>query len=320
MIDAGEPTLGALRALREVARSGSIASAAAALGVTQQAASAQLRGLERRVGMPLLVRTPAGSAPTEAGTLVIGWSEEVLAAAARLDAGIRTLASGSTARLAIAASQTIAESLLPGWLVALRAAEESDAIQPTAIDLTVRNSRRVIELVRSGTHELGFVETPRLPTDLTAVPLRDDELVVVVAPAHPWASRRRPLGLEELAATPLVMREAGSGTRDALTERLAAHTPPLHAEPAAELGTSAAVRSAIAGNVAPGALSRLAVRDDLVLGRLVTVVVEGPALTRTLTAIWRPRSGRLTGGAQRLLTIARGPSPRHRDAVGRPSA
>ena len=63
------------------------------------------------------------------------------------------------------------------------------------------------------------------------------------------------------------MREAGSGTRDTLTDRLAAHDPPLAPAIAMELGTSAAVRSAIAAGVGPGVLSRLAVRDDLVLGR-----------------------------------------------------
>ena len=108
--------------------------------------------------------------------------------------------------------------------------------------------------------------------------LRDDEMLVVAAPGHPWARRRGPLPLAEIAATPLVMREAGSGTRDALTDHLAAHRPPLSARIAMELGTSAAVRSAIAEGVGPGVLSRLAVSDDLVLGRLVAVEVAGPPL------------------------------------------
>jgi DNA-binding transcriptional LysR family regulator len=53
-----------------------------------------------------------------------------------------------------------------------------------------------------------------------------------------------------------------------------------------ELGTSAAVRSAIAEGVGPGVLSRLAVRDDLVLGRLVAIEIAGPPLRRQLTAVW----------------------------------
>lgn len=300
------PDLDALRVLREVVRRGSIAAAAHQLGRTQQALSARMKTLEASVGAPLLIRSPAGSVPTPTGTLILSWAEEVLDAADRLEAGIRSLGASTVTPLTVAASQTIAESLLPGWLVHLRRTEDSAGLTPTAVDLTVANSTGVAELVRSGACELGFVETPRLPHDLTAQPIRTDELVVIVAPTHPWARRTRPLRLDELAATPLVMRESGSGTRDAFTDILAAQHPPLTARPVIELGTAAAVRSAIAAGIAPGVLSRLTVRDDLVLGRLVTVLVDGPPLYRQLTALHKPHPTRTSQTARRLLDIARG--------------
>jgi DNA-binding transcriptional LysR family regulator len=108
------------------------------------------------------------------------------------------------------------------------------------------------------------------------------------------------------------MREAGSGTRDTLTDHLAAQDPPLRPQVAMELGTSAAVRSAIAAGVGPGVLSRLAVRDDLVLGRLVAIEIEGPPLTRQLTAVWRPDHNPLPPEAVRLLATAGRPEPRGR--------
>jgi DNA-binding transcriptional LysR family regulator len=73
-----------------------------------------------------------------------------------------------------------------------------------------------------------------------------------------------------------------------------------------ELGTSAAVRSAIAEGVGPGVLSRLAVRDDLVLGRLVAIEVAGPPLRRPLTAVWRHDLDPLPPEAARLLAVAKG--------------
>jgi molybdate transport repressor ModE-like protein len=318
--------LGALRALREVGRHGSIAAAAAVLGVSQQALSARMRTLERATGVPLLARSPGGSHLTEQGSLLVGWAEDVLDAADRLEAGLRSIRSGVSHRLAIAASQTIAEHLVPHWLVELRSIEQAgieratagrpDAGQagtgqaaehaPTVVELTVANSTRVIDLVRDVKVRLGFIETPHLPTDLVTVHLRDDEMLVVTAPGHPWARRRRPLSLAELAETPLVMREAGSGTRVTLTDHLAAQHPPLSARIAMELGTSAAVRSAIAEGVGPGVLSRLAVRDDLVLGRLVAVEVAGPPLKRRLTAVWRPDLDPLPPEGARLLAVAQG--------------
>jgi DNA-binding transcriptional LysR family regulator len=310
--------LGALRALREVGRHGSIAAAAAVLGVSQQALSARMRTLERATGITLLARTPSGSHLTEQGRLIVGWAEDVLDAADRLEAGLRSTRSGVSHRLAIAASQTIAEHLVPHWLVELRSIEQGSIEQrsaeqgagypPTMVELTVANSTGVMELVRDGKAELGFIETPQLPTDLVTAHLRDDEMLVVTAPSHPWARRRRPLALAEIAATPLVMREAGSGTRVTLTDYLAAQNPPLHARIAMELGTSAAVRSAIAMGVGPGVLSRLAVRDDLVLGRLVAVEVAGPPLKRQMTAVWRPDHNPLPPEGARLLAVAKGPA------------
>jgi DNA-binding transcriptional LysR family regulator len=311
--------LGALRALREVGRQGSIAAAASVLGVSQQALSARMRTLERAMGVTLLARTPSGSHLTEQGRLVVGWAEDVLDAADRLAAGLRSIRSGVSHRLAIAASQTIAEHLVPHWLVELRGIEQASMEQasieqagagqqsagypPTVVELTVANSTGVLDLVRHGKAGLGFIETPHLPPDLVTEHVRDDELLVVTAPGHPWARRRRPLSFAQIAAVPLVMREAGSGTRDTLTDHLAAQDPPLRPKIAMELGTSAAVRSAISAGVGPGVLSRLAVRDDLVLGRLVAVELAGPPLTRQLTAVWKPGEP-LAPEGRRLLAVA----------------
>ena len=117
--------LGALRALREVGRQGSIAAAASVLGVSQQALSARMRTLERAMGVTLLARSPSGSHLTEQGRLVVGWAEDVLDAADRLEAGLRSIRSGVSHRLAIAASQTIAEHLVPHWLIELRGVEQA---------------------------------------------------------------------------------------------------------------------------------------------------------------------------------------------------
>jgi DNA-binding transcriptional LysR family regulator len=310
--------LGALRVRREGGGEGASAAAAPVLGVSQQALSARMRTLERSSGLTLLTRAPTGSRLTEQGRLFVGWAEDVLDAADRLEAGLRSIRSAASRRLTVAASQTIAEHLVPHWLVELRRAEQAwggdevgkrggdggGAAQPTMVELTVANSAVVIELVRDGKAGLGFIETPHLPSDLVTAYLRDDEMLVVTAPGHPWARRRGPLPLAELAAAPLVMRESGSGTRDTLTDYLAARQPPLAARVAMELGTSAAVRSAIAAGVGPGVLSRLTVRDDLVLGRLVAVEVDGPPLTRRLTAVWRPDRDPLAPEARRLLAVA----------------
>jgi DNA-binding transcriptional LysR family regulator len=134
----------------------------------------------------------------------------------------------------------------------------------------------------------------------------DDELIVVTAPDHAWSRRNASLTAAELAQTPLVTREDGSGTRDALESALASRVPGVELpSPAIELATSAAVRSAIAAGIAPGVLSRMAVRDDLVLGRLVAIPVDDLPLHRPLSAIWVRNATAPIPRARDLIAIAK---------------
>ena len=94
--------------------------------------------------------------------------------------------------------------------------------QPTDVRMTATNSARVTEMVRDDEVSLGFVEGPDAPKGLRRRLVGTDELVVVVGPRHPWAQRpRRRVSAATLAATPLVVREAGSGTRTVLERALA---------------------------------------------------------------------------------------------------
>lgn len=303
------PALTALQMLQAVHRLGSFSAAGQELGLSQQAVSSRMRSLEESVGAPLLSRSPRGSTLTPTGTLIAEWADDVLDAAERLDAAIASIRHEAGRRLRVVASQTVAEHLVPGWLVTLRRREEAGGEHPSIVDLMVTNSSVAAARVRAGEADIGFIESPRLPRGLTHRTLRHDEMAVVVSPRHRWSRRRAPLSAEELANTPLVTREVGSGTREALESILAARAPGVvPAAPVVELSTSAAVRSAVAAGTAPGVLSALAVRDDLTLGRLVAVATEQPIL-RPLTAIWQGGRTPPPGAARDLVAIAAAREP-----------
>ncbi|MFQ6143373.1 LysR family transcriptional regulator [Streptomyces seoulensis] len=288
------PDLGALELLLAVARLGSLGGAARELGITQPAASSRVRSMERQLGLALVDRSPRGSRLTDAGALVTDWARRVVEAAEAFDAGTQALRDRRDSRLRVAASMTIAEYLLPGWLLALRARRPD-----TAVSLLAGNSAVVAERLLAGEADLGFVEGVSVPAGLDSVVIAHDRLIVVAAPAHPWARRRRPIEAAELAATPLILREKGSGTRQVLDAALGGLARPL-----IELSSTTAVKAAAVSGAGPAVLSELAVGDELTLRRLVTVPVAGVALRRDLRAVW-PAGHRPAGPARELLTLTR---------------
>lgn len=302
MVSARVPDLDSLSLLLEIAVTGSLGRAALAHGISQPAVSARVRTMEGLVGVPLVERTARGSSLTAGGVLVTGWARDVLSAAEVLDAGIASLRSTSEQQLRVAASMTVAEHLLPWWLVRLAA----DRPQ-TAVSLDAMNSTQVQRAVLAERADLGFVEGPEVGPGLDEQVVARDRLVVVVAPSHPWAKRRR-VDAAELAATRLVQREPSSGTRTALEAALSTH-PPM-AAPLLELSTASAVRAAVAAGAGPAVLSRLAVGDDLDRGRLIEVQTRGADLNRILRAVW-PSGQRLSHPAQDLLSIATSAAGRH---------
>lgn len=293
-----EPDLESLRLLVGVAATGSLSRAALAAGVSQQAVSARMAALERDLGLPLLARGPHGARPTEAGALVVEWATELLAAVDRFASAASALRPPAAGSVRVAASMTIAEQLAPAWLTALRAADPE-----VRIELTAANSVAVVEAVRGGAADLGFIETPDLPAGLPHRTIASDELVVVVGPGHPWARRRSGIAPVELAAAPLVSRESGSGTRLAL-ERALADAGLTPAPPALELSTTSAIRSTVAAGAGPAVLSILAVRDQLDQGALVQVRLRDLRIIRPLTAVWRAGVEPAVPAAARLLGLA----------------
>ncbi|TLQ48594.1 LysR family transcriptional regulator [Streptomyces marianii] len=291
------PDLAALELLLAVARHGSLGRAARELGVTQPAASSRIRSMERQLGVALVDRSPRGSRLTDAGALVTDWARRIVEAAEAFDAGAQALRDRRDSRLRVAASMTIAEYLLPGWLIALRQERPG-----TAVSLLAGNSAAVAERLLRGEADLGFVEGLAVPEGLDGAVIGHDRLVVVAAPGHAWARRRSPLSPEKLAATPLVLRERGSGTRQVLDSALADHGG--LAEPLLELASTTAVKAAAVSGAGPAVLSELAVTEELASRRLVRIPLEAVRLRRDLRAVW-PHGHRPTGPARDLLSLTR---------------
>lgn len=291
--------LRSLEMLLAVAEHGSIGAAARVLDVRQPSVTDRLHRLERHLHLELLRRGARGSELTAEGAAVADWAREVVAASDRLESGAAALRRRQDSRLRVSASMTIAEYLVPRWL------SELDRRVPGAgVSLRMCNSTLVAGDVLDGAADLGFVESPDVPEGLHSRTFATDELVVVVGPGHSWHRRTRKPGPAEFAGASLIVRERGSGTRDALDRALARAGYP-HEAVRLELASTAAIKAAVEAGQGVGVLSRLVVDEDLAAGRLHVVPVEGIDLGRKLRVVWRSGT-RLTGVAAELAACALG--------------
>lgn len=292
------PDLDVLHLLVLVAELGSVGAAAERVGVSQPSASTSITRYERRLGLTLLERSTRGSTLTSDGALYIDWARDLLSAAERMALATAALQSARSAHLRVAASMTVSEYLVPQWLGAFR--REFPGVE---VNLSVLNSDQVVDGVRGRRADIGFIETTHAVRDVHRARLGRDELVVVVSVGHPWTRRRKPVSAAELATTPLVHREEGSGTRRTFVDACrAVGLDPVG--PAQSLASNTAVRIAAMAGTAPAVLSRLAVRDAVASGDLVVVAVEGLDLRRPISAVWMG-SRRPVGTAADFLALAR---------------
>ncbi|MDG3010175.1 LysR family transcriptional regulator [Rhodococcus sp. D2-41] len=298
------PGIAAFEVLLAVARTGSLGAAGRELGLTQQAVSARLNSIEAQTGVQLVVRTVRGSTLTPSGAVVAQWAAQLLEVAEHVDAGLASLRTESRKRVKVVASLTIAEQLMPRWLVSWQAAATRLGHNAPEVILTAENSEHALLDICNGVADLGFIESPVIPRALHSRVVAHDELVLIVSPDHKWARRSKGVSASELSQTPLVARERGSGTRDSLTAALRSRLGEAmeQANPVLELSSAAAVRGAVLADAGPAVMSKLAVTDDLAVGRLCVVAVPELNLSRELRAVWQGGRTPPAGPARDLLS------------------
>jgi DNA-binding transcriptional LysR family regulator len=264
-------TLEQLRIFSAVAERQHVTRAAEALNLAQSAVSASVAALEGQYRTKLFHRVGRGIELTEAGALFLEEARAVLARAHGAELLLADLGGLMRGTLTVAASQTVASYWLPRHLVAFRA--RHPAIE---IALRIRNSAEVADAVRAGEAALGFVEGPLDDPALETIMVAQDQLVIVVAPDHPWASA--PPDAAGLAGTGWASREVGSGTRAEFEAALGALGIAVADLPIAiELPGNEAVRAAVEAGAGAAALSASVVAGSLEAGLLHHVPFPLPA-------------------------------------------
>lgn len=273
------PSTHDLEAFVAALEAGTMGGAADALDLTQSAVTKRIARLEAQLGTVLLERGRYGVRPTGPGGTLYPEARRALETLRRATELLRAERSARHETLRITASHTVGEYLLPDWLAAHRRAG-------AGFHATMRivNSPAVLEAVREGEADLGFVEHGGEATGLETLVVGRDELVAVVSTKHRWAGRTT-IAVRELVGEPYITREPASGTRTVAEDAL--EKAGIRLDPALEAQSLETVKRSVAGGGGFALLSPLAVAHEVDAGTLATRPVRGVDLHRELRAVRR---------------------------------
>lgn len=254
----------------------SFTGAGKALGMTQAAVSQRIHALEAQLDIEVFDRKGGRIQLTEPGRRLFEYAQRILALhreAFEAVTGQRTPVSGE---LVLTASSIPGEHLLPGILSAFR-----EIYPRIRVRVSVLDSMAALALVQRGKAHLGLVGKRVERAELEFQPIGSDELMLIVPEQHRW-KRRREITFEQLADEPLVVREAGSGSRYALEQALQAHGQNLDdLRVALELGSNEAIKEALFAGLGVAVLSDLAVQKELATKKLHGLRIKELNLKRT---------------------------------------
>ncbi len=284
-------TLRQLQILVTVAQEGGYTRAAEVLHLTQPTISIQLKKLSEAVGSPLFERVGKRLHLTAAGQSVLRAAQDILERLGRLGDEMDALQGQVKGRLRIAVVTT-ATAFMPR-LLGIFLQRYPDVVP----SLTVINRALALRRLQDNQDDLVIMGQVPEHLDLEAHPFLDNVLVMVASPEHPLA-KMRDIPLARVASEPFLVREAGSGTQQAVNRLFASQG--LAPNFSMELGSAEAIKHALMAGLGVSVLSMNNLELELAAGRLVVLDVEGFPLKRAWYAVY-PRGKHLSLVARTFL-------------------
>jgi DNA-binding transcriptional LysR family regulator len=285
MADTHEPlSIRQLEVFLALVENRSFTRAARQLSLSQSTVSGHVADLEKRVGVRLLDRRRGGVRPTAAGAALVGPARETLRAERHARMAIAEVNGLLAGVLIVGASTIPASYLLPGLLGRFHAQYPSIRLQ-----IVTGDSQDVLARVREGDVEVGVIGARPAGDGLRTTRVGEDSLILVAPPDHPLA-KKRGVTLSDVVEMPLVLRERGSGTRDAVMRALAKPLGKRGIEGLSvvcEVGSTEALKAAVRSGLGVTFVSNLSVREELEAGTLVEIPLREVTLRRAFHLVTR---------------------------------
>lgn len=293
-------TLRQLLIFTAVADTGSTTAAGERVALSQSATSGALNELENLLGAQLFDRIGKRLLLNDNGRALLPQARSLLDGAQEIESQFGLGSTGpATAplvtRLRVGASTTIGNYVLPALV-----AGYSRTWPGAAVDVVIGNTRDIAAAVTRLEVDIGLIEGPCHEAELRVTPWLQDELVIVAAPTHALVQEgvQARVPLKALRQARWLLREPGSGTREAVEHVLLPHLHHLNGD--MQPGSTEAIKQATAEGLGLACLSLCAVQDLVTLGRLVVLRTTLPRLTRRFYLVHHQKK-RLSGNLQRFV-------------------
>lgn len=268
-----------------IAHQQNLTRAADELAMSQSAASSSLKELESQFGLQLFDRIGKRLQLNEQGRLLRPQAEALLAQARDFEQSL--LQHAEAGPLNVGATLSIGNYLAVGLM-----AQYMERYPKASLQLDVANTRNIVERVLNFELDVGLIEGELNHPDLEILPWRQDELAVFCHPDHPLAQQPT-VSDDDLRQARWILREAGSGTRQAFDRAMSGLLPDLII--AIELQHTEAIKRAVEAQLGIGCLSMITLSDAFNRGSLKCLQVPGRDFSRQLYLIIHKQKYRSAG-------------------------
>ncbi len=269
-------TLRHLKIFLAVCDFGNMTRAAKELYISQSAVSQVIGELEEYYGCKLFERLSKKLYLTSSGEKLIGYARHIIRMSLEAEQEMKVLQEMGSFRIGV--SVTVGAHIMPSLAYIF-----SDKYPETEIKVIEDNTNRIEQMILYDEIDIGLVEGEMLSSDLILEPFLEDELILICGNNHPFASHSS-IQLDQIRDEKLILREQGSGTRKLFEDLLLDHQ--ISSNPIWICNNTDTIKNAVELGLGVSAISKMAVKREVELGRLHQVEIQGILMKRMFKIVF----------------------------------
>src|SRR5215469_4083051 len=286
-----------LHVFRTVAELQNITKAARVLHLSQPAVTKHIQLLEETLRVPLFVRTARGMVLNESGVIYLQHVQQIAQAHENIAQQLRAPAGVHAGRLRLGTNKTILAYCLPDILARFKSRYPS-----ANCEIIDGNTDTIVGALLDQRIDIALIEGPCRRPEIQIRTFLEDEIIWIASPNDPLAKMRHP-DISDVLSRPIIVREAGAGSREFMERELRHLRIPLNRlKIAQEIPSPAAIKRLVAAGLGIGYVFRISVEQELAAGKLVKINCPKLSIRRPFSLLF-PQGPTPTGIARAFIQV-----------------